>query len=476
MTSNASIPVEELQAEVLVDSPNLLWTLTGDDLWDNVIFAVVTVIAGELINDLCSRLVYMQKRIFREVWPSVTYHAQARTALYDNFRRRMFRKRLFRTRTGKKVTWKKYNRTNRNVTQMVLIVLLCVLHFFFGWGSNIAGLPVVRDITFDETSLVRFRSTRESKGRLRLFERPCLTSLVMDIPNTKSTESWSFCSFEHVGWAPSNRTLENMILLLDHDGKSSSNVTLRIIAGLFVNNMTFQRIYEIYVGKHRAEFLDDAVTLRKNFLRNAELTAPVTGLNISFGGAISDGDGEVGEIRVNASMVKDDAGRIVQVTNKEINELRWTRHWLNAIMLGILEFRGQGSGLFEVTGGLTGVTELAVVPFNRKLKVGEYTGTLLPVFIAVIILAAIFVVWFTAFVLLQSPQGMAWEVITAHRRYPADRLLSGEDETRTLKTSQSRSEDTRENYVGYGVPENYDEMVPSDEDVFAAKPCGTKAD
>lgn len=470
MSSNTTA-VEELEFGALYETSSLMWTLTGDENWDNVIFTLLTVLIGELVSDSLARLANMQRRRWFSSTHSLSYHAQARTALYDNFSRRKINQLPVIGSQGRSDTY----HGDRNTKQVVGILILIVLKRIIDTGMSYAGLPDSRDILVDDTQLTSFRTVPRSQGRLRSNGRTCAANQVIDVANTKSTESWTFCSYQQVGFRASNRTVDRLLLLISVAERNGAKwkIDTSFDALSFLSTAT----YQIQVGSYYAELLDNATVIRKNFLRNANLLSSKTGLNVSFASDVLPGFHS--ELLINASVVKGDNGRVMR--GDAVLRLRKTRIWIDRIMLGIIEFRGKGSRLLTVFGdpALEGSGEepISLGLLNGKLKIGEYNGTRLPVFVACILFGTVLAISFVLALCLKSPEGLAWEVITAHRRLCTDRLLSGEENRRTLTASRKIEDLEERKYYGYGIPEGYEPIEnPDTGDIFNAKPCGTVSD
>ena len=138
---------------------------------------------------------------------------------------------------------------------------------------------------------------------------------------------------------------------------------------------------------------------------------------------------------------------------------------MNSILHGTYAYNGEGSRILQSRLNNTiGKSEL-LADENREITIAKYTGTVLPAFGAIIVAAVVFVCDMIARVRLKGPPGLGWEVITAHGRKCADKLLSGPTVTRRI--TWSRQEEERTNcYIGYGVPPGYypvDEFTEGDE-------------
>ncbi len=75
------------------DARLVQYTLTGDELHDNIVFVIVLQFAIYFVKDTLARLVMMQPRkwiIGVDSSNTLKYLAHARTALQDNFNRRIW--------------------------------------------------------------------------------------------------------------------------------------------------------------------------------------------------------------------------------------------------------------------------------------------------------------------------------------------------------------------------------------------------
>lgn len=77
---------------------------------------------------------------------------------------------------------------------------------------------------------------------------------------------------------------------------------------------------------------------------------------------------------------------------------------------------------------------------STQIAVADYTGMVLPVVDALILTACILLAHFVVRLCLKDVPGLGWEVITAHERKSADKLVSGLDST--IELSKSRKSAT----------------------------------
>ncbi len=127
---------------------------------------------------------------------------------------------------------------------------------------------------------------------------------------------------------------------------------------------------------------------------------------------------------------------------------------MNSILQGTCAYNGVGSRILRPEINRTnGIGEFVALE-NREIPIPKYTGTVLPAFGAIIIADFLFAVDIVAKICLKGPPGLGCEVITAHGRKCADKLLTGPTTARRI--AWCRQEDVQANcYIGYGVPGDF---------------------
>ncbi len=155
---------QEFQEESLLDARRVQYTLTGDELYDNVIFVIAFQFAIYFEKDVLARLVFMQPRKWitgTDYSNSLEYLAQARIALQDNFNRR-----IWHGFSGNVHPAKVSRYAQRNHKQFALVIFAGVASFLFDVMANSLGLPRNRIILGETEKLMRWRSLSPKEGRM----------------------------------------------------------------------------------------------------------------------------------------------------------------------------------------------------------------------------------------------------------------------------------------------------------------------
>ncbi len=145
---------------------SLQYTLTGDELYDNAVFVIAFQFVIYFVKDILARLVFMQTHKWitgTDSSNSLEYSAQARSALQDNFNRRIwdgFRGNVHPARVSRYL--------QRYRVQFALVISAGVAGLLFDAIVNSVGLPGNRDIISETEKLMRWRSISPKEGSMVL--------------------------------------------------------------------------------------------------------------------------------------------------------------------------------------------------------------------------------------------------------------------------------------------------------------------
>ncbi len=210
------------------------------------------------------------------------------------------------------------------------------------------------------------------------------------------------------------------------------------------------------------EFVSSADELSENFYKNAKFVEAQTGIVVSKPSRIDISS------EVRAVLFRVDATNVSwkpSLPRTEYYRFMNVHNALDSILHGTYAYNGEGSRILRPHLNQTfDIPELFAIE-NREIVIAKYTGTVLPAFGAIILAAVLLVVDIVAKVCLKGPPGLGWEVITAHGRKCADKLLTGPTATRTITWCRQEGEE-KNCYVGYGVPPGFypvDEFQEGDE-------------
>ncbi len=213
------------------------------------------------------------------------------------------------------------------------------------------------------------------------------------------------------------------------------------------------------------EFLSSAKELSNNFYENAKLLEAQTGIVVS----------ETSRIGASSRVFRVYPTNISWPPSLPRTEgFRYTlvQKTLNSILQGTYAYNGAGSRILMPRINQTFDSPGYFSLESQEIAIAKYTGSVLPAFGAIIVAAVLFLVYVVAKICLNDPPGLGWEVITAHGRKCADKLLTGPRATRWVTWSRQEEEETN-CYIGYGVPQGYypvDEFKEGDE--IGAAPFG----
>ncbi len=199
------------------------------------------------------------------------------------------------------------------------------------------------------------------------------------------------------------------------------------------------------------EFVSGADELSENFYKNVKSIEAQTGIVVSKPSRIETSAGE------RAVLFGVDATNISWIpSTPRIEYLRFVmvQNDLDFTLQGTYAYNGEGSRILEPQLNQTFEIPELFASENQEIAIAKYTGTVLPAFGAIILAAVLLVVDIVAKVCLKGPPGLGWEVITAHGRKGADKLLTGPTATRTITWCRQEG-DEKNCYVGYGVPPGF---------------------
>lgn len=447
--------VEYTSDKNLLDSNRLEFTITNNELADNIVFGIALFIASYFIKDILARVVHMRPRTWitgREDSNTLSYFAQARTAIQDNYWRRVWRRSGIDVAPAQEGVYD----GEQNIEQYSLVLFIVFLGFLYEIASIYIGLPANRTIAENRTNLMYWRSA--SLVNARLVSNPgdlsCFSSPVLDGANIKSTALWVRCSTLRGFLDPTKGNLtalisENYPLILGRPeiNRQGLGFTLGGQVGVF------QRDYKtkLLLGGAFAgdfEFVGSTSKLVNDFLVNARLLYNLTGISIRKTGETS----QSVIFSVNVTNLRWPKG----IQRIERNRQTIVSLLIDFMMQGVFEYTGQGSRLLNVElNQSTGQDEL--IPLTGTAPVASYTGTVLPAFGAIILDIALLVIYAISMACLRSPPGLSWEVITAHGRKSAEKLLTGPSKVIPLVRCRKVSNPAN-CYIGYGVPPGYEQV------------------
>ncbi len=162
--NTSAMPTQAFTDDSLLYARRVQYTITGDELYDNVVFVIAFQFAIYFVKDVLARFVFMQPRKWitgTDSSNSLEYRAQARTALQDNFNRRIwhgFRRKVHPARVSCYL--------QRNRVQFALVISAGVAGFLIDVMVNSAGLPGNRNIVSETEKLLRWRSISPKEGRM----------------------------------------------------------------------------------------------------------------------------------------------------------------------------------------------------------------------------------------------------------------------------------------------------------------------
>lgn len=444
--------------DALKTNPRLGASLTGDEVKDNALVAVLILVIATLIRDIIARVVYFKPR-FSTSNDSLSYYAQSRMSLFDDLSRRVWRPHSFNPSPA---TGHRYIERNRN--QWMLVLLAAAILVMFELSLTVLALPasnLTNAIKLKSTNIIGFYISghENESGLLQQPSSECTVTPLFDAPNVKSNITWSWCHHKTQGgrlkrYNGNNTRFEatqvklrvnhkaNAIeaFLVEPSFKDGKNQEHAISMRVFVNT-------DVY-GTLIASVQSTTRELVDSFLRNANLTRSKTGLDFQFN-RYNGMNSEVVEaiLFVNASAAKDTIP---------------VYEYVILLMGGCIDIKPNGSRLIQV-----GHDEYKNgLELKGEIQVAEYVGTMLSPKGALILTTIVLLVDCILRAILRGPPGVGWELLTAHGRLCTDALLSGPEEQRVI--TKSRNGDVC--YIGFGLPPGFVpvENFNSDDNVSAA--------